>query len=71
MLAMIRKKPRTLTDLAKVLRRSRAAVDRDVKLLASVGIIKSNYVSNPGHGKHKLITATDQTPITLQVKTTI
>ncbi len=69
--AAVRKKPCSLTDLAKILKRSRAAVDKDVQLLESVGIIKSEYVTNPGHGRHKIITPLDKSPIKLQVQTTI
>ena len=67
LVASIRKKPRSITDLAKDLKRSRAAIDKDIQVLESVGIVKIEYVINPGHGKCKIITATNKSPVTLQV----
>lgn len=71
LLETVRKHPSSLSVLAKVLGRSRAAVDKDVQQLESVGIIKSEYVTNPGHGRHKVIMAVDKTPVKLQVQATI
>jgi predicted transcriptional regulator len=68
LIAMIRNQPNSIAGLAKALNRSRAAVDRDVYALESVGLIKSEYTINPGHGRHKLIMAVDKKPIKLQVE---
>ncbi len=68
LVASVRKKPRSISDLAKDLKRSRAAIDKDVQLLESVGIVKSKYIINPGHGKCKIISATDANPVRLQVQ---
>ncbi len=68
LVATIRKKPRSISELAKELKRSRAAIDKDVQLLESVGIVKSTYIINPGHGKCKIISATNAHPIKLQVQ---
>lgn len=68
LVASVRKKPRSISDLAKDLKRSRAAINTDVQLLESVGILESKYVVNPGHGKYRIITAPNATPIKLQVQ---
>lgn len=70
LVAAVRKKPRSLSDLAKALKRSRASVDKDIQQLESVGIVKCEYIANPGHGRCKLI-STDTAPIQLQVQTVI
>ncbi|HLB42648.1 MAG TPA: HTH domain-containing protein [Gammaproteobacteria bacterium] len=71
LLAVLRKKPDSITGLARKLHRSRAAVDRDVQLLESVGIIESEYVTNPGHGRCRIIKTTDLNPIQLRVEAII
>lgn len=71
LLAVLRKKPDSISGLARKLHRSRASVDNDVRLLESVGIVESEYVSNPGHGRHRIIKAVDQFPVKLMVEATI
>ncbi len=71
LLEALRKHPYAISDLAKKLHRSRASVDKDVRLLESVGIVKSEYVVNPGHGRHRIIKAIDPNPIKLLVETVI
>ena len=71
LLAAIRKAPDSITRLAHKLHRSRSAIDKDVQLLESVGIVESEYVSNPGHGRCRIIKAIDSKPIKLQVETVI
>ena len=71
LLSTIRKKSFSITDLAKKLNRSRAAVHKDVQLLESVGILKSEYINNPGHGRHRMIKAFDRLPIKFTVEATI
>lgn len=71
LISTIRKKSLSISDLSKTLKRSRSAVDKDIQLLESVGILKSKYVSNPGHGRHRIITAFDKSPIKLTVETMI
>ena len=71
LVATIRKHPSSISQLADLLHRSRAAVDKDVKDLEAVGILKSEYVSNPGHGKCKVITIVDKNPIQLHVQTSL
>ena len=71
LLAVLRKKPDSISGLARRLHRSRASVDNDVRLLESVGIVASEYVINPGHGRHRIIKAIDEMPIKLKVEATI
>jgi predicted transcriptional regulator len=71
LLATIRKKPDSISRLAHKLHRSRSAVDKDIQLLESVGIVESEYVTNPGHGRHRIIKAIDPSPIRLHVESII
>jgi len=54
----IRKKPDSITNLAKATHRRISAVSRDVHELEEVGIVKIHSIVNPGHGRHKLIELT-------------
>lgn len=71
LVADIRKKPNSTSGLAKDFGRSRAAVYKDIQELESIGIVKSEYVDNPGHGKHKIIRVVDKQPIHLHVQAVI
>lgn len=71
LVSAVRKKTFSISDLAKTLHRSRSAVDKDTRLLESVGILKSKYVVNPGHGRCRMVTAFDKKPIKLMVEATI
>ena len=71
LLAAIRKSPDSISHLAHRLHRSRSAIDKDVQLLEEVGIVKSEYMANPGHGRCRIIRAADSKPIRLQVETVI
>ncbi|SCC95261.1 Transcriptional regulator, ArsR family [Thiomonas sp. X19] len=51
----VMRQPDTIPELAKRLKRDRTAVTRDVLLLEKLGVVKSERVSNPGHGIHKLV----------------
>jgi predicted transcriptional regulator len=54
----VRHSPRyRVTELAHDLKRNIAAVRRDVKALEKYGIIKSEHVKNPGHGRFKVVSA--------------
>jgi len=48
----------SITSLANSLNRSREAVSRDVAALRSAGILKVRNVTNPGHGKAAMVSAT-------------
>lgn len=67
----VRKHPNSISKLADILHRTRASVDNDVKALEAVGILKSEYVCNPGHGVHRIITAADKNPVILQVQASL
>ncbi len=71
LISTIRKKSLSISDLSKTLKRSRSSVDKDIQLLESVGILKSKYIANPGHGRHRIITVFDKSPIKLTVETMI
>lgn len=71
LLTAIRKKPDSISRLAHKLHRSRSAIDKDVQLLESIGIVESEYIINPGHGRCRIIKAVDSKPIKLHVETVI
>jgi predicted transcriptional regulator len=50
--------PQSVSDLAKSLRRHRAAVHRDVKALADRGLVTVHKRNNPGHGQVQVVAAT-------------
>lgn len=47
--------PGSITALAKGIKRSKAAVCRDIKELEKFGLVKTHNVINPGHGQHKIV----------------
>lgn len=51
----IRLGPASLAVLALNLKRDRTAVRRDVRVLASSGLVKTHEVINPGHGRQKIV----------------
>jgi predicted transcriptional regulator len=51
----VRVRPTPLSDLAKILNRDRAAVNRDVNVLESLGLVRIHEESNPGHGRRKVV----------------
>lgn len=51
----VRKRPAPVSDLANVLKRDRTAVKRDVKILTSLGLLKSHEETNPGHGRRRIV----------------
>ena len=52
-----REKPRSITELAAVLRRDRKAVHRDVQALHAVGMLLLRKEPNPGHGQVQVVKA--------------
>jgi predicted transcriptional regulator len=54
-LRTIREQRTTVSGLAAILRRDRKAVSRDVKLLESLGLLKTYRESNPGHGVNTIV----------------
>ena len=51
----VRKKAAPVSDLAILLKRDRTAVNRDVKILTSFGLVKTHEETNPGHGRRKIV----------------
>ena len=51
----VRKHSAGVSEIAKLLHRDRAAVDRDVKVLESLGLLKTDWETNPGHGRRKIV----------------
>ncbi len=46
---------RPLGALASGLKRNKSAVNRDIQVLESCGLLRTHYEKNPGHGKYKVI----------------
>jgi predicted transcriptional regulator len=51
----IRKHPDTITNIAKAIKRNRAAVYRDINEMEKFGLVKTHEEVNPGHGRHKIV----------------
>lgn len=54
----IRHHPDSVTNIAKAIKRNRAAVYRDVHELEHYGLVKTSEKVNPGHGRHKIVSLT-------------
>ena len=52
----IRRHPDSITNIAKAIKRNRAAVYRDIHELENYGFVKTSEEINPGHGRHKIVT---------------
>jgi predicted transcriptional regulator len=48
---------KTVSELAIELHRNQQSVARDVKQLEGAGLLFAKLVSNPGHGRHKVVRA--------------
>jgi len=51
----VRRKPAAVSELATVLKRDRTAVRRDVRVLATFGLVSTREEMNPGHGRRKIV----------------
>ena len=51
----VRKNPAPVSELAIALRRDRASVRRDIRILTSFGLVKTHEETNPGHGRRKIV----------------
>lgn len=49
--------PRTVAELTRALKRDRATVSKDVRLLERAGLVMTRRQPNPGHGVRKLVSA--------------
>lgn len=54
----IRRHPDTVTNIAKVIKRDRSSVYRDISQLEQFGLVKIHEEINPGHGRHKIVELT-------------
>lgn len=55
LLRRVKGKPQRLAALATGLKRDVRAVSRDVSLLEKAGLLRTSYVTNPGHGRLKMV----------------
>jgi predicted transcriptional regulator len=53
----VKKQTVSIKDLANTLRRDVSAVRRDVVALEKFGIVNSEHIVNPGHGRVRMISA--------------
>jgi predicted transcriptional regulator len=52
---IIRNHPDSITNIARVIKRNRASVYRDITELEKFGLVKTYEEINPGHGRHKIV----------------
>lgn len=57
LMRVVREQPDSITGLARRVNRDRSAVARDIKVLASLGLVQAHEEVNPGHGRYKLVKA--------------
>lgn len=56
LLKQVKETPTSISALAKILKRDRSAVTRDVQVLERFGVIQVTEKALPGHGRQKWIT---------------
>lgn len=64
----IRKRPMSIPDLVVALQRHRASLTRDINILEQAGLVKSEMVVNPGHGRVRVVRASSKEAVTLMLK---
>jgi predicted transcriptional regulator len=65
--AAVKEKTLPIQDLAEMLGRDVSAVRRDVVALEKFGIITSRHVSNPGHGRVRVVSAPASLSISVEL----
>jgi predicted transcriptional regulator len=65
LMALLRERDASITDIANLLRRDRAAVAKDIKLLEHYGLVTISDEINPGHRHRKIVHAISKQPILL------
>lgn len=55
LIKVIRRHPDSITNIAKAIKRKRAAVYRDIHELENFGLVETHEEINPGHGRHKIV----------------
>ncbi len=63
----VKVRPYPIQDLAASLKRNVRAVSRDVSALEKHGIVQSNQVVNPGHGRVRVVSAPAHITISAQL----
>jgi predicted transcriptional regulator len=63
----LRVHPRPIKELAASLKRDVRAVRRDVSALEKYGIVKSEQIVNPGHGRIRMVSAPAKVRIMAQL----
>ncbi len=66
LMVLLRERDASITDIAHLMHRDRAAVAKDVKLLAHYGLVTISEDVNPGHGHRKIVHAISKQPILLE-----
>ena len=56
LLKQVRQTPNSIGELARILKRDRSAVSRDVQVLERFGVVQVTEKPFPGHGRQKWIT---------------
>ena len=55
LLTLVRINPKSISELAKIINRNRSSVTRDINELESSGLVHTEMVDNPGHGKVRMV----------------
>lgn len=66
LMAFLRERDASITDIVQLTHRNRAAVTRDIKLLERYGLVTVSEEINPGHGHRKVVHAISKQPIHLE-----
>jgi predicted transcriptional regulator len=53
----IKGRPEQISVLASALKRDVRAVSRDIGLLEKAGLLRTSLISNPGHGRRRIVAA--------------
>ncbi len=66
LMVLLRKGDASITEIATLINRDRAAVAKDIKLLEQYGLVTVSKEINSGHGYRKLVHAISKQPIKLE-----
>lgn len=66
LMTLLRKGDVSITDIANLMQRDRAAVAKDIKVLEHYGLVTISNEVNPGHGQRKIVHAISKQPIVLE-----
>jgi predicted transcriptional regulator len=68
LLRAVRDRPGTIRELSARLTRSRGSLAKDVRLLASAGLVAVAKVANPGHGRMGIIEPVSRGEVLLEAR---